>query len=85
MAINIQAQNLPRALKEMVEILNANQSDYVSTLDLLRKGILSPAAGIARLKKKGVIFETIYQTITDGSGRAHTGVACYKIVGVAVL
>ncbi|MDI1272343.1 helix-turn-helix domain-containing protein [Polaromonas sp.] len=85
MAINIKAPDLPRTLKEMVEILNANQSGYVSTLDFLKKGILSPAAGIARLKKKGVMFETIFQTITDGSGRIHTGIACYKIVGVAIL
>ncbi|MDI1270599.1 MAG: helix-turn-helix domain-containing protein [Polaromonas sp.] len=85
MMISIQAPKLQGALKQMIEILNANQSDCVSTLDFLDKGILSPAAGIAILKKKGVIFETTYRTLTDRSGRVRKNIACYKIVGVAVL
>ena len=54
MIINIQAPALNGLLIEIVEILNANQSNYVSTIDFLKQGVLSPAAGIARLKDKGV-------------------------------
>jgi hypothetical protein len=57
----------------------------MSMLDLLGAGILSPAAGIARLKNHGVIFETIYQSVVDRSGKVRKRVACYKIVGGVVL
>lgn len=85
MIINIQAPALNGLLTEIVEILNANQSNYVSTIDFLKQGILSPAAGIARLKEKGVVIETIYQTITDGLGKRRKRIACYKIVGVTTI
>ncbi len=74
-----------RALARLLYVLMDNQNRYMSTLDLLRMGILSPAAGIARLKEKGVIVETIYQSIVDSVGRAHHRIACYKIVGGVVL
>ena len=85
MIANIQQLKNQRALAELLIALMANQSKYMSTLDLLKNGILSPAAGIARLKEKGVIIETIYQTITDVSGRSRKKVACYKVVGGAVI
>lgn len=73
------------ALAELLTILMANQNKYMSTLDLLGSGVLSPAAGIARLKQNGVIIETVYQSIADGSGRLHKRVACYKVVGGAAI
>ena len=85
MIINIQAPALNRLLTEIVEILNANQANYVSTIDFLEQGIFSPASGIARLKEKGLIIETIYQTITDGSGTIRKRIACYKIIGVTAI
>ncbi len=72
-------------LADLLKVLMANQNKYMSTLDLLASGILCPAAGIARLKEKGVLIETIYQSIIDGSGRSHKKVACYKIVGGAAI
>jgi hypothetical protein len=53
----------------------------MNTLDLLHNGILSPSAGIARLKEQGAIVTTIYQSIVDASGRTRKRIACYKIVG----
>ena len=86
MIINIQApDDLQRSLVEIVALLNTSQPNYVSTLDFLKNGILSPAAGIARLKRKGVIIETVYQTMIDSSGRVRKKIACYRLVGVAVL
>jgi hypothetical protein len=72
-------------LVELLKLLMANQNRHMSTLDLLGSGILSAASGIARLKDRGVVFETIYQTIADKGGRDHKNVACYKIVGGVVL
>lgn len=72
-------------LAALLLVLMANQNVHMSTLDLLGNGILSPAAGVARLKDHGVVFETIYQSIVDRSGRNHPRVACYKIVGGVVL
>lgn len=73
------------ALKELLLVLMPNQNTHMSTVALLENGILSPAAGIARLKEHGVIFETIYQSVVDKSGRVRKRVACYKIVGGVVL
>ena len=85
MIANIQELNKQPVLAELLIVLMANQNKYMSTLELLRNGVLSPASGIARLKDKGVIIETVYQTMTDTTGRSHKRVACYKIVGGAVL
>jgi hypothetical protein len=81
----IQELNKQPALAELLLVLMANQNVYMSTVALLENGILSPAAGIARLKGQGVIFETIYQSIVDRSGRTRKGIACYKIVGGVAL
>ena len=83
--INIQELKRQPVLTELLNALMANQKKYMSTLDLLGDGILSPAAGIARLKEKGVVIETIYQTVIDRSGRSRKRVACYKVVGGAVI
>lgn len=77
---NKELSNQP-ALVEMLDIFNASQSEYVSTLDFLSKGVLSPAAGIVRLKEKGAIIETITKTVTDPNGRSRKGIAHYKLVG----
>ncbi|MBK9345222.1 MAG: AAA family ATPase [Burkholderiales bacterium] len=78
MITKIQEFKKQPALAELLLVLVANQNLHMSTIALLENGILSPAAGIARLKKQGVIIETIYQSIVDRSGRAHKRVACYK-------
>jgi hypothetical protein len=72
-------------LVELQDVLMANQHRYMSTLDLQENEILSPAAGVARLKEQGVIFETIKQSVVDRYGRTRKGVAHYKIVGGFVL
>ena len=81
MISNIQELNKQPALAELLLVLMANQNKFMSTVDLLQNGILSPAAGIARLKEQGVIVETIYQSIADRFGRTRKRIACYKIVG----
>lgn len=85
MISNIQEFKNQPALAELLLFLIANQNTYMSTVDLLVNGILSPAAGIARLKEQGVMVETIYQTIVDRSGRTRKRIACYKIVGGVAL
>lgn len=76
MTRNYQELSNQPALIEMLDIFNASQSEYVSTLDFL-----SPAAGIVRLKEKGAIIETITKTVTDPNGRSRKGIAHYKLVG----
>ena len=85
MITGIQELKKQPAMAELLLVLMSNQNRYMSTLDLLQIGILSPAAGIARLKEHGVIVETIYQAIVDRSGRTRKRVACYKIVGGVAL
>jgi hypothetical protein len=85
MITNIEELKNQPALAELLLVLMANQNIHMSTIALLENGILSPAAGIARLKERGVIFETIIQSVVDRSGRPHKRVACYKIVGGVAL
>lgn len=85
MTITIQEFTKQPALAELLSVLIDNQNTHMSTVALLQNGILSPAAGIARLKGRGVIIETIYQSIVDRSGRTREGIACYKIVGGVAL
>lgn len=85
MISNIQELKNQPALSELLLVLMANQNTYMSTVALLENGILSPAAGIARLKEHGVIVETIYQAIADRFGRTRKRIACYKIVGGVAL
>ena len=82
MFINTEELDLQPSLVEIVDVLNANHPNYVSTLDFLKCGVLSPAAGIARLKKKGVLIDKITKTIVDESGKSHKRIAFYTIVGV---
>lgn len=81
MYLNYEMLNLPKSQADVVEFLNINQPNYVSTLDFLKNEVLSPAACIAKLKEKGVIFETIYKTVVDTSGNVHMRIAHYRIVG----
>ena len=85
MITNIEELNTQPALAELLLVLMANQNTYMSTLALLESGVLSPAAGIARLKERGAIVETIYQSIVDRSGKPRKRIACYKIVGGVAL
>lgn len=81
MITDIQELKNQPALVELLLILLAYKHTHTSTLDLLRLGILGPAAGIARLKDLGVCFDTVYQSLVDGSGKTRKRIACYKIVG----
>jgi hypothetical protein len=85
MITKIEDINKQPALAELLLVLMANQNTYMSTIALQANGILSTAAGIARLKDQGVIFETIYQSVIDRSGKTRKRVACYKIVGGVAL
>lgn len=85
MITDIQELKNQPALVELLLTLLANKHAHMSTLDLLNQGILCPASGIRRLKLLGVCFDTIYQSVVDGSGRARKRIACYKIVGGVAL
>ena len=69
------------SLIEMLDIFNAKKPDYVSTLDFLSAGVLSPAAGISRLKASGAIIETETRTVVDRSGKTRKRIACYRLAG----
>jgi hypothetical protein len=64
-----------------VKLLSMNLNKEFNTLDLLKKGISSPAQCIWRLKQKGAIIESTRRTITDKLGNVHKGIACYTLVG----
>lgn len=85
MITTIQELKKQPVLAELLLVLMANQHRYMSTIDLQENGILSPAAGIARLKDRGVIVVTTYQVIVDKFGRTRNRIACYKIVGGVAL
>lgn len=85
MSTSIQELKKQPALTELLLVLMANQNIHMSTIALQENGILSPAAGIARLKDQGVIFETINQSVVDRFGRPRNRIACYKIVGGVAL
>lgn len=85
MISNIQELNKQPALAELLLVLMANKNAYMSTIDLQERGVLSPAAGIARLKEQGVIVETNYQTKVDRFGTPRKRIACYKIIGGVAL
>lgn len=78
---NEESPLLQASLIEIKTILNANYPNFVSTLDFLQAGVVSPSAGICRLKKKGAIIETETRTITDRSGRTRKRIACYRLTG----
>jgi len=81
MIIDYEQLSLQPALVEMVKILNANENRFVSTIEFLQQGVISPAAGISRLKDKGAIIDKITRTEIDVFGVARKKIACYKIVG----
>lgn len=85
MIYDVKQLNNQHALVELLLVLMANQNAYMSTIDLQESGVLSPAAGIARLKEQGVIVETIYQTKIDRFGTPRKRIACYKIIGGVAL
>lgn len=70
------------ALHKLLCVLLHNYKRPMSTIELQRKGVLSPASGIARLKKNRVLVETTYQSTVDRFGITRKRVAFYKIVGV---
>lgn len=64
-----------------VKLLSMNLNKEFNTLDLLEKGLSSPAQCIWRLRQKGAIIESIRRTITDKLGNVHKGIACYRLMG----
>ncbi|MBV5347789.1 hypothetical protein JZU46_06210 [bacterium] len=85
MITKIEDFNKQPALVALLLVLLANQNTYMSRVALQENGILSPAAGVARLKEQGVIFETIKQSVVDKYGKVCKRIACYKIVGGVAL
>ncbi len=82
MIIEHENLNLQPSLREMVNIFNQYHPNYVSTLDFYANGVMSPAAGVSRLKNNGLVIDTYKADIDDRNGRTRRGVACYKIVGL---
>jgi hypothetical protein len=85
MITNIDILKKQPALVELLQVFLNNSKTYMSTVDLQESGIMSPAAGVARLKEKGVVFETNYQSVVDSSGRLRKRIACNHIVGGVTL
>ena len=81
MLINNNEIKFQPSLKAILDIFNQNQNEYVNTLDFLRAGVLSPAAGIAKLKNQGAIIVTVLRSVTDATGTFHKNIAHYKLVG----
>lgn len=80
MLINNNEIKLQPALAAIVEVFNENPNIPISTLDLLKAGVLSPAAGIAKLKNLGAIIVTELRSVTDANGILRKNVAHYKFV-----
>jgi len=64
-----------------VKLLSMNLNKEFNTLDLLEKGISSPAQCIWRLKQKGALIKSARQTVNDSFGKEHKGIACYTLQG----
>ncbi len=70
------------ALHKLLCVLLDNYKRHMSTIELQKNGVLSPASGIARLKENRVLVDTIYKSTVDRFGITRKRVAFYKIVGV---
>ncbi|MDG1074054.1 MAG: hypothetical protein P8O76_03720 [Methylophilaceae bacterium] len=79
--INNNEIKLPPSLQAIVEVFNDNPNEYVNTLGFLRAGVLSSAAGLAKLKNLGAIIVTERKSVTDATGTLRKNVAHYKLVG----
>ena len=77
----IQEMQLQPSLVEIIKIFNEAPSEFISTLDFINKGVLSPAAGIAKLKNNGAIIVTELRMVMDSTGRLRKNIAHYKLVG----
>ena len=77
----IEQMQLQPSLIEIIKIFNEAPSEFISTLNFLDKGVLSPGAGIAKLKNKGAIIVTELRMVTDSTGRLRKNIAHYKLVG----
>jgi len=72
---------LPLSLREVVEVFNENPNVHLSKYDFEQYEITGIRQLIFRLKAKGAIIETIYQTKIDNDGKSYSGIACYSLVG----
>ena len=72
---------LQPSLVEIIKIFNEAPSEFISTLDFLHKGVLSPGAGISKLKNIGAIIVTELRIVTDCTGRLRKNIAHYKLEG----
>jgi hypothetical protein len=64
-----------------VKLLSMNLNKEFNTLDLLERGISSPAQCIWRLKQKGALIKSARRAVKDTFGKIHKGIACYTLVG----
>lgn len=74
-------KELQPKLAKVVKILNSRPLAWVTTLDLVEKGIMNPAAAICALKKLGAHIETIRADAKTSSGNVYPRVAHYRFVG----
>lgn len=76
----IEEIQLQPALGEIMKIFTESPSEFISTIDFLSRGVLSPAAGISRLRNMGAIIETEFRAVTDSDGRTRKRIAHYRLV-----
>ncbi len=62
-------------------VLNALKRKPVTTYDLRRQGVFSPAGSISRLRKQGHPIETKRKSIVDDFGIKRHRVAEYRLKG----
>ena len=72
---------LPSSLMKVVDVFNENPDIHLSKYDFEQYGVTGIRQLIFRLKAKGAIIETIYQTKIDNDGKSYSGIACYSLVG----
>ncbi len=72
---------LTPAQGEVMSLFEANQHSTLSTFELRRSGMASPAQTIAQLKAKGALIKTVSRDAVDDSGKLHKRVAHYTFNG----
>lgn len=76
-------KKLQPRLEKILQVLNSRPLAWVTTLDLYKEGVMSPAAGICLLKKLGAIIETKRENVKYIDGAVYPSVAHYRFMGWA--
>lgn len=76
----IEEMRIQPSLVEIIKIFTEAPSEFISTINFLSRGVLSPAAGISRLRSMGAIIETEFRAVTDSDGRTRKRIAHYRLV-----